>query len=96
MALITSLLAGGWQWLAGLGAVIVAIYFSYANGKKIGKVETQAKADVAKAESKAETVKASSEHEAKVIGNANEAKNETASRTDDELRNRMRDNYTDK
>lgn len=96
MSVITSALSGGWQWLAALGAVIVALVMSYFGGKKIGKVQTQAKADVEKADAKAETVKVSSEHENKVVGNANEAKNETANRTDDELRNRMRDQYTDK
>lgn len=96
MSLITSALTGGWQWLAAIGAVIVALFMSYFGGKKIGKVQTQAKADVEKADAKAEVVKASSEHESKVVGNANEAKNETANLTDDELRNRMRDQYTDK
>lgn len=96
MSVIASALSGGWQWLAALGAVIVALIMSYFGGKKIGKVQTQAKADVDKAEAKSEVVKASSEHETKVVGNANEAKNETANRTDDELRDRMRDKWTEK
>lgn len=96
MEFITGLLSGGWTWIAGIVAAVVALFGVYLGGKKIGTVQTQAKADVEKAEVKAETVKATSEHESKVINNANEAKTETANLTDDELRQRMRDKYTEK
>ena len=50
MSFLLSQLAGSWHWLAAIGGVIAALIASYAGGKKIGKVQQQAKADVAHAE----------------------------------------------
>ncbi len=58
MTLFSSLLTGGWQWLAALGAVIAALGASYFGGKKIGKVQQQAKADSASAKKEAAQVAA--------------------------------------
>lgn len=95
MSTLLNLLGGGWQWLAGIAALLVALVASYFGGKKIGTVQTQAKADVDKAEAKTEVIKASAEHESKVINNADTAKSETANLTDDELRQRMHDRWTE-
>lgn len=96
MATITALLSSGWGWIAGLAALVAALFASYFGGKKIGTVKTQAKADVEKAEVKAEATKAAAEHESKVVNNADQAKADTANRTDDELRDRMREKWTEK
>lgn len=58
MTLISTLFAGGWHWLAALGAVMVALGASYFGGKKIGKVQQQAKADSASAQKEAAQVAA--------------------------------------
>ncbi|MCZ4059172.1 hypothetical protein O3W44_08910 [Pantoea sp. LMR881] len=50
MTFITSLLGGGWHWLAALAAVIAALGASYFGGKKVGAVKEKAKADVASAQ----------------------------------------------
>ena len=56
--ILSSLLAGGWHWLAALGAVIAVLGASYFGGKKIGKVQQQAKADSASAQKEAAQVAA--------------------------------------
>lgn len=53
MSLLITLLAGSWHWIAAIGAVIVAIGASYFGGKKIGKVQQQAKADTESAQKEA-------------------------------------------
>ncbi|QZA70443.1 hypothetical protein AH03_30 [Erwinia phage AH03] len=94
MATLTALVSGGWGWIAAVFAGLVALFGVYFGGKKIGSTQTQAKADVAAAEVKTEAVKVAAKHESEVVTNANTAKVETAGRTDDELRDRMRDQYT--
>ena len=37
MTLITTLLGGGWHWLAALAAVIAALGATYFGGRKVGK-----------------------------------------------------------
>ncbi len=56
MTFITSLLGGGWHWLAALAAVIAALGASYFGGKKVGAVKEKAKADVASAQKEAARV----------------------------------------
>lgn len=46
MATILTLLGSSWHWIAALAAVVAALFASYFGGKKIGKVQTQAAADV--------------------------------------------------
>ncbi|MEZ3499643.1 hypothetical protein [Pantoea sp. KPR_PJ] len=53
MSLFTTLLSGGWQWIAAAGALIAALGASYFGGKKIGKVQQQAKADTESAKKEA-------------------------------------------
>lgn len=45
MSLLIALLSGSWHWIAAAGAVIAALGASYLGGKKIGKVQQQAKAE---------------------------------------------------
>lgn len=96
MELISGLISGSGAWIAAVFAGLVALALSYFGGKKVGKVQTQAKADVKKAESKTEEVKAAAKHETEVVNNANKAKSDTANLNDNELRERMRDKWTDK
>ena len=46
MTLITSLLGGSWHWLAALAGIVAALVASYFGGRKIGKVQQQAKSEV--------------------------------------------------
>lgn len=46
MTLITSLLGGSWHWLAALAGIVAALVASYFGGRKIGKVQQQARSEV--------------------------------------------------
>lgn len=46
MTLITSLLGSSWHWLAALAGIVAALIASYFGGRKIGKVQQQAKSEV--------------------------------------------------
>ncbi|QDY41121.1 hypothetical protein [Candidatus Pantoea soli] len=50
MSFLLSLLGGSWHWLAAIAGVVAALLASYFGGRKIGKVQQQAKADTAQAE----------------------------------------------
>ncbi|MGD9423802.1 hypothetical protein ACLHDD_01210 [Pantoea sp. NSTU24] len=58
MTLITSLLGGGWHWLAALAAVIAALGATYFGGKKVGKVQQKARSDVDNARQEASRITA--------------------------------------
>ncbi|WP_313654269.1 hypothetical protein [Pantoea sp.] len=58
MTLITSLLGGGWHWLAALAAVIAALGATYLGGKKVGKVQQKARSDVDNARQEASRITA--------------------------------------
>lgn len=58
MTLLTTLLGGGWHWIAALAAVIAALAASYFGGKKIGKVQQKARSDVDHAQQQASRVEA--------------------------------------
>ncbi|MFB6326817.1 hypothetical protein HA42_16085 [Pantoea deleyi] len=58
MTLITSLLGGGWHWLAALAAVVAALGATYFGGKKVGKVQQKARSDVDNARQEASRITA--------------------------------------
>jgi len=58
MTLITTLLGGGWHWLAALVAVIAALGATYFGGRKVGKVQQKARNDVDNAQQEAARVTA--------------------------------------
>jgi len=58
MTLITTLLGGSWHWLAALAAAIAALGATYFGGRKIGKVQQKARADVERAQQEASRVEA--------------------------------------
>lgn len=97
MTTFLSLFSGSWHVLAGVGVVIAAIVASWFGGKKSGKVQEKAKADVQAA--KVETAKISAVA-------ATQAKNSEVSKNvqvannalnDDDARNKLRESqYNDK
>lgn len=96
MGTIEALLSDSWSWVFGIFAALVALIGVYFGGKKVGTVQTQAKADVKEATLKTEAIKASSEHESKVVMVANDAKQNSSNLSDDAIRERMRDEWTKK
>jgi len=58
MTLITSLLGGGWHWLAALAAVVAALGATYFGGKKVAKVQQKARSDVDNARQEASRITA--------------------------------------
>ncbi|WP_312057654.1 hypothetical protein [Pantoea brenneri] len=58
MTLLTTLLGGGWHWIAALAGIIAALGASYFGGKKIGKVQQKARSDVENAQQQASRVEA--------------------------------------
>lgn len=90
MTAISGFLSGWWsEILTGLG-VVIALAASYIGGKKIGTVQTQAKADVEAAQVKSEQVAAVAKQQAENTEKANSVKQTNAALTDDAARNKLR------
>ncbi|MDU5780747.1 MAG: hypothetical protein E6Z83_08045 [Pantoea sp.] len=90
MTVITSLLAGGWHWVAALAALVAALVASYFGGKKIGTVQTQAKADVASAQAETKEVAAVAKQQAENTEKANSVKQTNAALDDAAARSKLR------
>ncbi len=90
MTLITSLLAGSWHWIAALAAVVAALLASYFGGKKVGNVQTQAKADVKAAEVKSDQVQAVAKKQSDNTEKANSVKQANAALSDSAQRDKLR------
>lgn len=88
--MITSILSGGWGWLAAIGAALAALVATYFGGKKIGKTQTQAKADVQAAKVESENVAAVAKRQSDNQEKANDVKQSNAGLTDSAARERMR------
>ena len=92
-----SLFSGSWHLLAGIGMVIAAIVVSWFGGKKTGKVQEKAKAEVEAAKVQSEHVAAVAAKQAK---NSEEAKNVQAANNtlnDVDARRKLRESeYNDK
>lgn len=88
--MITSILSGGWGWLAAIGAALAALVATYFGGKKIGKTQTQAKADVQAAKVESENVAAVAKRQSDNQEKANDVKQSNAVLTDAASRERMR------
>ena len=89
MTAILSLLSGGWKWLAAVGGIAAAIAASYFGGKKVGNVQTQAKADVETAKQETQQAEATAQAESDNAKVAKSVQQENASVTDDNARSRM-------
>jgi len=90
MTAIITMLAGSWHWLAALAAVIAALVGSYFGGKKIGTVQTQAKADVKAAQVESNEVAAVAKQQAQNVEKANSVKQNNAALSDDAARDKLR------
>ncbi|WP_380178902.1 hypothetical protein [Kalamiella sp. sgz302252] len=92
-----SLFSGSWHLLAGVGIVVAAVVASWFGGKKTGKVQQKAKADVQAAKVESAQVAAVAKKQAK---DSEEAKNvQTANNAlnDDDARSKLRESqYNDK
>lgn len=97
MSTFLSLFNGSWHLLAGAGVVIAAIVASWFGGKKTGKVQQKAKADVQAAKVESAQISAVAKKQAQ---NSEEAKNVQAANnalTDDDARRKLRESqYNDK
>ena len=90
MTVLSGFLSSWWtEILTGIG-VLVALAASYFGGKKIGMVQTQAKADVEAAQVKSEQVAAVAKQQAENTEKANSVKQTNAALTDDAARDKLR------
>lgn len=90
MTLLTSLLGSSWHWLVALAGVIAAMCLSYFGGKKIGTVQTQAKADVKAAQVESNEVAAVAKQQSQNAEKANSVKQTNAALSDDAARDKLR------
>lgn len=85
-----SMIANWWaEILTGL-AIIAAFVSAYLGGKKVGTVQTQAKADVAAAEKDKSQVEAVAKKQSENTEKANEIRQSNAALTDDAQRSKLR------
>lgn len=89
MELITSLFSGGTAWAAALIAGAVALIATYFGGRKIGKTQEKAKADVAAAKVESQQVAAASEKQQQATKAAKDVTIENQSVSDDAARERL-------
>ena len=88
--MIASILSGGWGWIAAIGAALAALAASYFGGKKIGKTQAQAKADVQAAKVESESVAAVAKRQSDNQEKENDVKQSNAGLSDSAARERMR------
>lgn len=87
--MIASFIAQFWNYiLAGL-ALIAAGYAAYKGGKKVGTVQTQAKADVAAAEKDKSQVEAVAKKQSENVEIAKNVQSDNSSLSDDDARNKL-------
>jgi len=86
MTLLTTLFSGAWQYILGALA-LAAIYFG---GKKIGKTEEKAKADVAAAEKDVAQVEAVAQTQAENIKVAKNVQQQNTSLSESAARDKLR------
>lgn len=89
MELITSLFIGGTAWAAALIAGALALIATYFGGRKIGKTQEKAKADVAAAKVESQQVAAASEKQQQATKAAKDVTIENQSVSDDAARERL-------
>ncbi|MGB9098120.1 hypothetical protein [Erwinia sp.] len=91
MNTLLSLFTGGWHSLAAIGVVIAALIASWFGGKKIGKVQQQARSDVTAAQQEAERVAAVANKQAQNSQEVKDVQDRNNVLSDDAARNKLRD-----
>lgn len=89
MTEILSLFSGGWSWVVGIAVAAMAFVLSYFGGKKVGTVQTQAKADVAAAQKEQQQVQATAKIESENIKVVKSVQQENASVSDTAARSKL-------
>lgn len=87
---MSSILAVGWEWLAGVLAIVVAVIATWFGGKSKGTTETQAKADVKEAKAETQQAQAITEKQSETIKVVKNVEQTNQSLSDDAARDRMR------
>ena len=90
MSEIMSLLSGGWSWILGGLALIVGLAGSYFGGKKIGKTQEKARADVAAAQQQTRQAEAIAQKQAENIKVAKHVETSNATLSDAAARDKLR------
>lgn len=89
MEIITSLFSSAGGWATALIAGALALIATYFGGRKIGKTQEKAKADVAAAKVESQQVAAASEKQQQAIKAAKDVTIENQSVSDDAARERL-------
>lgn len=89
MDLIASFFSGATGWAAALIAGALALIASYFSGRKIGKTQEKAKADVAAAKVESQQIAAASEKQQQATKAAKDVSIENQSVSDDAARERL-------
>lgn len=87
---ILSLLSGGWTWIAGIAVAVLAFVLSYFGGKKVGTVQTQAKADVAAAQKEQQQAEQVTARQAEIVKVVKDVEQKNNSASDSAARDSMR------
>ncbi|GLR09475.1 hypothetical protein COO59_04635 [Mixta theicola] len=90
MSEIISLLSGGWSWVLGGLAIIIGFVGSYFGGKKIGKTQEKARADVAAAQLQTQQAEASTQKQADNIKVAKHVETSNVALSDAAARDKLR------
>lgn len=87
---MTELIASGWQYIFGIGGIIIAVLAAWFTGKSKGTTEAKAKADVESANQSVKQSQAANDKQASIIKVAKDAEQTNQSLSDDAARDRMR------
>ncbi|WP_313677127.1 hypothetical protein [Pantoea vagans] len=87
--MIASFVAQFWNYILAVFAVIAAGYAAYKGGKKVGAVQTQAKADVAAAEKDKNQAEAVAKKQSENLEVAKNVQSVNSSLSDDDARSRL-------
>lgn len=93
MSTILAMFSGGWGWLAAICTLAITMVAAWFGGKKIGTVQTQAKADVKAAEKDAAIVKASSNAQLKVTKEVADVQENVSRIGDNDVDEQLRNNW---
>lgn len=91
MNTLLSLFSGSWHILAGVGVVVAAVVASWFGGKKNGKVQERAKADVQAAKDEATRVAIVANKQAADIKEVKDVQASNHSLNDIDARNKLRE-----